>query len=130
MSRGNPEAPCALCRRPGACGDGSERGYGWEDPPLRSDVARAIAGRVPSGACLCPGCRRGDVPSPCTGHCRLDAKRERCTGCARTPEEIGRWHRGDPGERAAILLAVREREPGVNAAPETTSVPRGMLQVG
>ncbi len=57
---------------------------------------------------------RKDVPSPCTGRCGLDAARERCTGCARTPDEIRRWHRGTPAERAAILAAVREREAGMH----------------
>ena len=44
--------------------------------------------------------------SPCTGVCRLDAE-NRCTGCARTLDEIARWATMPPAERARIMDRVR-----------------------
>lgn len=47
------------------------------------------------------------VPSPCRNICRLKAGI--CTGCGRTPEEIGRWPTAPDPERRAICAAAAAR---------------------
>ncbi|MDB5726214.1 MAG: hypothetical protein JWQ16_2968 [Novosphingobium sp.] len=50
-----------------------------------------------------------DVPSPCTGVCRLDAAGEQCLGCKRTLEEIADWPMLNPDEKRAVLIALKRR---------------------
>ena len=43
------------------------------------------------------------MQSPCTKICTLDARRERCIGCARTLDEIARWAAMSDAERQAMM---------------------------
>lgn len=64
------------------------------------------------------------IPSPCIGLCRLDQAGDRCAGCLRTPEEIGRWPVADQVERLAILQRLRERRRAMGRTSEADSRPR------
>ncbi|HKT85810.1 MAG TPA: DUF1289 domain-containing protein [Novosphingobium sp.] len=50
-----------------------------------------------------------EVPSPCTGVCRIDAASGYCLGCRRTMDEIADWPMLPPGGKRAILAKVRAR---------------------
>lgn len=43
------------------------------------------------------------METPCVGICTLDAKREHCTGCMRTVDEIANWSKMTQEERIAII---------------------------
>jgi|GEM_PF-1213502 prepilin-type N-terminal cleavage/methylation domain len=52
-------------------------------------------------------------PSPCIKVCRLDERRERCTGCRRTLGEIARWQQmADAGREAVLRRLQRETSGG------------------
>jgi hypothetical protein len=57
-----------------------------------------------------------DVPSPCTQVCVLDPRKNECTGCGRTLEEITAWARCTVDEKRRIVERAarrrRERERG------------------
>jgi predicted Fe-S protein YdhL (DUF1289 family) len=50
-----------------------------------------------------------DLPSPCTGVCRLDGAGEACTGCKRTLDEIATWSSLTQREKAAVLASLADR---------------------
>jgi predicted Fe-S protein YdhL (DUF1289 family) len=50
-----------------------------------------------------------DVPSPCTGICRIDSAKRWCTGCKRTLEEIADWPMLTPAQKRAVLLTLDRR---------------------
>lgn len=50
-----------------------------------------------------------DVPSPCTGVCRIDSTTAWCQGCKRTLEEIADWPMLPPAEKRAVLKALEQR---------------------
>jgi predicted Fe-S protein YdhL (DUF1289 family) len=53
-----------------------------------------------------------DVPSPCTGICRIDEATGYCRGCKRTLEEIADWSMLPPaGKRAIIARLAGRAEP-------------------
>jgi uncharacterized protein len=49
------------------------------------------------------------MQSPCTKICTLDARRERCIGCARTLDEIARWASMSEDERTRIMAELPAR---------------------
>lgn len=51
------------------------------------------------------------VISPCISICTLDENRV-CLGCKRTDEEIRTWYTLDNAGKAAIIEAVKQRNPG------------------
>ena len=52
------------------------------------------------------------VPSPCISICQMDMQNRFCTGCLRTPEEIGAWRTAPDSVRQEILdkVAARRKE--------------------
>jgi predicted Fe-S protein YdhL (DUF1289 family) len=46
-----------------------------------------------------------EVPTPCIGLCRLDA-RGYCEGCQRTGDEIGRWRNMSDVERLHVMRVI------------------------
>lgn len=50
-----------------------------------------------------------DVPSPCTGLCRIDDVTGWCLGCRRTLDEIAAWPTLTNAARSAVLERLRER---------------------
>ena len=50
------------------------------------------------------------MQSPCTKICTLDARRERCLGCARTLDEIARWASMSEAERERIMAELPARK--------------------
>ncbi|MDE8653811.1 DUF1289 domain-containing protein [Novosphingobium sp. H3SJ31-1] len=48
-----------------------------------------------------------DVPSPCTGVCRIDEATGWCRGCRRTLKEIADWPMLAPREKRAVLRRKR-----------------------
>jgi predicted Fe-S protein YdhL (DUF1289 family) len=50
----------------------------------------------------------GEVASPCTGVCTLDAG-SICIGCGRTLDEIARWSAASSVQRLQILSDIRQR---------------------
>lgn len=50
-----------------------------------------------------------DVPSPCTGVCRIDAATGWCQGCKRTLGEIADWPMLRSDEKRAVLQALEQR---------------------
>ncbi|MFW2830129.1 DUF1289 domain-containing protein [Sphingomonas sp. ID0503] len=51
-----------------------------------------------------------DVPSPCTGVCRIGADTVLCEGCARTIEEIVEWSSATSEEKRFILRQFAQRK--------------------
>ncbi len=49
------------------------------------------------------------IVSPCTGLCLIDSRRNLCTGCYRTLEEIARWSGFSDYEKREILKHLPER---------------------
>lgn len=50
------------------------------------------------------------IASPCINVCAIDPATRRCTGCARTLDEIARWSSATPAWRAAVMAALPERQ--------------------
>ena len=50
-----------------------------------------------------------DVPSPCTGVCRIQPRNGWCLGCKRTLEEIADWPMLDAEEKRAVLRELAKR---------------------
>ena len=55
--------------------------------------------------------KRNEIDSPCVQVCVVHPTERICTGCYRTTEEISRWSRMSPEERAEITAALPERAP-------------------
>ncbi len=49
------------------------------------------------------------IASPCINICKIDRKSGRCTGCARTLDEIARWGGATPEWRAGVMAALPAR---------------------
>ena len=66
-----------------------------------------------------------DVPSPCTGVCRIDERSGLCAGCARTLAEIAAWSTlsDDHKRRVRSALALRHVEAAPAALKDPTSRP-------
>jgi predicted Fe-S protein YdhL (DUF1289 family) len=58
---------------------------------------------------MAPGPMMRDVPSPCTGICRIVSATGWCQGCQRTLEEIADWPMLTPDEKRALLRALEQR---------------------
>ena len=59
--------------------------------------------------------KRNEVESPCINICVVHPATRLCTGCARSIDEISRWSKMTPEERAAVMAELPQR----NAAPTT-----------
>jgi len=55
--------------------------------------------------------QREEIESPCIQVCMLHPESKLCLGCYRTGEEIARWSRYAPAERAAIMAELPARAP-------------------
>ncbi|WP_202189222.1 MULTISPECIES: DUF1289 domain-containing protein [Sphingomonas] len=49
------------------------------------------------------------IASPCVNICAIDPATRRCTGCARTLDEIAQWASATPAWRAAVMAALPAR---------------------
>ena len=49
------------------------------------------------------------IASPCTAVCSMDEKRELCTGCYRTLDEIMQWSRFNGEKKHQVNTAAAER---------------------
>lgn len=49
------------------------------------------------------------VPSPCTGVCRMDEHTHWCIGCLRTLDEIAAWSRLSGPEKQEVWCALARR---------------------
>ncbi|MHA6262263.1 DUF1289 domain-containing protein [Arenibacterium sp. CAU 1754] len=58
-----------------------------------------------------PVWKRNEIESPCVQICVVHPTERICTGCYRTTDEIARWSRMTPQERAEIMAALPERAP-------------------
>ncbi|MFK7752954.1 MAG: DUF1289 domain-containing protein [Sedimentitalea sp.] len=56
---------------------------------------------------------RNEIASPCVRICVVHPTERICTGCFRTIDEITRWSRMDPAERAEIIAALPTRAPNL-----------------
>ena len=54
---------------------------------------------------------RSEIDSPCIKICVVHPEERLCVGCLRTIEEIARWSRLTPAERAAIMADLPTRAP-------------------
>jgi uncharacterized protein len=62
-----------------------------------------------------------NVPSPCTGVCRIDPASGWCEGCRRTIDEIVSWSSlGDPAKLRVWKLLRARRSPPEAGSPEPT----------
>ncbi len=52
---------------------------------------------------------RQGIESPCVRICVVHPEARICTGCLRTPEEIGNWLRMSPDERRAVMAELPDR---------------------
>lgn len=50
------------------------------------------------------------LPSPCVDICQFDRRKDMCTGCFRTTDEIRRWRKMTDHRRREILSDRRRRE--------------------
>ena len=55
--------------------------------------------------------KRDEIASPCVRICVIHPVERICAGCYRTTDEIDRWSRLSPGERAEIMAALPARAP-------------------
>ena len=55
--------------------------------------------------------KRDEIESPCVQVCVVHPQERICIGCYRTIDEIARWSRMEPAERAAIALSLPARAP-------------------
>ena len=54
---------------------------------------------------------RSEIDSPCIKICVVHPEERLCVGCLRTIEEIAKWSRLTPAERAAIMADLPTRAP-------------------
>jgi predicted Fe-S protein YdhL (DUF1289 family) len=78
------------------------------EPPI-SETRRALAARARIAQV-----QALDVPSPCSGVCRIDAASGRCEGCLRTLDEIAGWSRMEDAGKRRVWRTI-----GLRAQPET-----------
>ncbi|MBJ6370653.1 DUF1289 domain-containing protein [Sedimentitalea arenosa] len=55
--------------------------------------------------------KRDEIDSPCINVCVVHPVERICTGCLRSIDEISRWSRMTPEERAEITASLPERAP-------------------
>lgn len=55
--------------------------------------------------------KRDEIESPCIQICVVHPTERICTGCYRTIDEITRWSRMEPAERASIMAELADRAP-------------------
>ncbi len=55
--------------------------------------------------------KRDEIDSPCVNICVVHPAERICTGCLRSIDEIARWSRMSPEERAAIMAELPDRAP-------------------
>lgn len=55
--------------------------------------------------------QRQEIESPCVQICVIHRAEGICTGCYRTPEEIGSWSRMTAEERRSIMEELADRAP-------------------
>jgi uncharacterized protein len=55
--------------------------------------------------------KRNEIESPCVQICVVHPTERICTGCYRSVDEITRWSKMDPEERAAITAELPARAP-------------------
>ncbi|MCL6284800.1 DUF1289 domain-containing protein [Ruegeria sp. 2012CJ41-6] len=58
-----------------------------------------------------PVWKRNEIESPCVDICVVHPVERICTGCYRTIDEITRWSKMEPAERAAIMEELPDRAP-------------------
>ena len=58
-----------------------------------------------------PVWKRNEIESPCVQICVVHPAERICTGCYRTTDEIARWSRMTPDERATIMAELPARAP-------------------
>lgn len=58
-----------------------------------------------------PVWKRNEIESPCVQICVVHPTERICTGCYRTTDEIARWSRMTPDERATIMADLPDRAP-------------------
>ncbi len=54
----------------------------------------------------------GEVPSPCTGVCRIEPDTGWCAGCFRTIDEITAWRALADDDRRAVWARIERRAAG------------------
>jgi uncharacterized protein len=59
----------------------------------------------------------GDVPSPCTSVCRMDARTGWCEGCFRRLEEIGGWSSMADAEKRTVWARIEQRISAIQDRP-------------
>jgi predicted Fe-S protein YdhL (DUF1289 family) len=57
--------------------------------------------------------KRKEIDSPCINICVVHPVEGICTGCYRTIDEITRWSKMPPHERAEIMQALASRAPNL-----------------
>lgn len=65
------------------------------------------------------------LPSPCKGICSLDARKERCVGCLRTPQQIKDWPKLDNAGRMVIVQQLRAQREALGQGRKRTQNRRG-----
>lgn len=55
--------------------------------------------------------KRTEIDSPCVQICVIHPEERLCTGCLRTIDEIARWSKMSPVERAEIMQSLDARAP-------------------
>lgn len=71
-----------------------------------------------------------DIPSPCTGVCRLHPVTRLCEGCFRTALEIGRWPYAGHDERLGVVRLLRQRRRAAGISSTADASPRRRQQPG
>ncbi|HEY0959765.1 MAG TPA: DUF1289 domain-containing protein [Novosphingobium sp.] len=51
-----------------------------------------------------------NLPSPCTGVCRIDERSGLCKGCRRTLAEIADWPMPSPSAKRVMLARLEKRK--------------------
>jgi len=65
-----------------------------------------------------------EIPSPCTGVCRIGAETQLCEGCLRTRDEIRNWRKSSNDERLLVLQELKKRRMANGRISESDLKPR------
>lgn len=73
--------------------------------------------------------RRDEIDSPCVKVCVIHPESRLCLGCHRTTDEIARWSKMTPEERAEITAALPGRNPSPGRRSGGASARRAARQL-
>ncbi|WP_420549201.1 DUF1289 domain-containing protein [Curvivirga sp.] len=65
-----------------------------------------------------------EIPSPCTGVCKIEDDSQLCGGCLRTRDEIRNWRKSSNDDRLLVLQELKKRRMARGKVSESDLKPR------